>query len=88
MPDLTGQSIARYHIIGPLGEGGMATVYKAYDTRLERNVAFKVIRLEEFAVKHYDKLRQRFEREARALAKLRHPNIVAIIDYGEHGEEP
>jgi serine/threonine protein kinase len=44
MPSLTGQSLGRYHILEQLGEGGMATVYKAYDTRLERDVAVKIIR--------------------------------------------
>jgi serine/threonine protein kinase len=72
MPDLTGQSIGRYNILERLGEGGMATVYMAYDTRLERNVALKVIRLEKTADPHFLK---RFEREAKALAQLEHPNI-------------
>ncbi len=46
MPDLTGQSIGRYHIIEPLGVGGMWTVYNPYDTRLECDVAIKFIRKE------------------------------------------
>jgi eukaryotic-like serine/threonine-protein kinase len=49
MPDLIGQTLGRYHILEQLGEGGMATVYKAYDTRLERDVAVKVIRVDQFA---------------------------------------
>jgi serine/threonine-protein kinase len=46
MSNLIGQSLGRYHILEQLGEGGMATVYKAYDTRLEAEVAVKVIRTE------------------------------------------
>jgi eukaryotic-like serine/threonine-protein kinase len=88
MPDLSGHNIERYHVIEKLGEGGMATVYKAYDTRLERDVALKVIRREEFGEAHLARLLKRFEREAKALAKLTHPNIVGVIDYGEYQGSP
>jgi len=88
MADLTGQSIGRYHILEQLGEGGMATVYKAYDTRLERNVALKVLRTELFSPILLDQVLQRFEREAKSLAKLSHPNIVNILDFGEHEDMP
>lgn len=88
MPNLSGQSIGRYHILEKLGEGGMATVYKAYDTRLERNVAVKVLRTEMFSPVLLEEVLQRFEREAKSLAKLSHPNIVNILDYGEHEEMP
>jgi serine/threonine protein kinase len=81
MSDLLGQSIGRYHIVEQLGEGGMATVYKAYDTRLERYVAIKFIRSD---VVRDDTFQRRFEREAKALASLSHPNIVKVLDYGEH----
>jgi serine/threonine protein kinase len=84
MTTLTGQSIGRYHILEQLGEGGMATVYKAYDTRLERNVALKVLRTELFSPVLLQEVLQRFEREAKSLAKLSHPNIVNILDYGEY----
>ncbi len=50
MANLIGHSLERYHILEQLGEGGMATVYKAYDTRLERDVAVKVIRTETLAL--------------------------------------
>ncbi|MEJ5201422.1 MAG: penicillin-binding protein activator [Anaerolineales bacterium] len=88
MSDLTGQFIERYQIIELLGQGGMAYVYKAFDTRLERMVAIKVIRQDAFAPKEMQDLTKRFEREAKSLAKLDHPNIVKIFDYGEHGGSP
>ena len=81
MPNLVGQTLGRYHVVEQLGEGGMAVVYKAFDTRLERAVALKVIRTERMDDSQF---LGRFEREARALAKLTHPNIVHINDYGEH----
>jgi tRNA A-37 threonylcarbamoyl transferase component Bud32 len=81
MANLVGQSLGRYHVIEQLGEGGMAVVYKAFDTRLERPVALKVIRTEKLEEEQF---LARFEREAKALAKLTHPNIVHINDFGEH----
>ena len=69
-----------YKILAPVGAGGMGEVYKALDTRLHREVAIKVMSAE-FAA-HPDR-RARFEREARALAALNHPNIVAVYDVGD-----
>jgi len=66
----------------------MATVYKAYDTRLERDVAIKVIRTDLFGPTVLERLLKRFEREARALAKMEHSNIVAIYDFGEYEGAP
>jgi len=86
MPNLVGQDLGRYHITEQLGEGGMATVYKAFDARLERNVALKIIRAD-MGDDGGDMLK-RFEREAKALAQLTHPNIVHIDDYGEQGGMP
>jgi serine/threonine protein kinase len=88
MPSLIGQSLGRYHILEQLGEGGMATVYKAYDTRLERDVAVKVIRKSAFSQEVVERMLKRFEREAKALARLTHPNIVGVIDYGEYEGSP
>jgi serine/threonine-protein kinase len=88
MNNLSGHSIGRYHILEQLGEGGMATVYKAYDTRLERDVAVKVIRTDLFGSAVLAKILKRFEREARTLAKLSHPNIVKLHDFGEHDGSP
>jgi serine/threonine protein kinase len=85
MTELTGQNVGRYHILAQLGEGGMASVYEAVDTVLQRRVAIKVIlpqrRFSEMFIR-------RFEREARALAQLSHPNIVKVLDYGEEAGLP
>jgi len=88
MTNLIGQSLGRYHILEQLGEGGMATVYKAYDTRLEADVAVKVIRTERLAPEILHRAMRRFEREAKALAQLNHPNIVKVLDYGEYEGQP
>jgi serine/threonine protein kinase len=88
MANLIGQSLGRYHILEQLGEGGMATVYKAYDTRLESNVAVKVIRTERLAPEILERALKRFEREAKAVARLAHPNIVRVVDYGEQENQP
>ena len=88
MSNLIGQSLGRYHILEQLGEGGMATVYKAYDTRLETDVAVKVIRTENLTLGTMERALKRFEREAKALARLTHPNIVKVTDYGEYEGKP
>lgn len=80
MTNLIGKSLGRYHILEQIGEGGMATVYKASDSNLEREVAVKII----FPSRQQnDKALKRFEREAKALAQLSHPNIVKVLDFGE-----
>jgi serine/threonine-protein kinase len=88
MAGLIGQNFGRYQILELLGEGGMATVYKAYDTRLEREVAIKVIRRDAFPPDDMEMMLKRFEREAKSLGRLSHPNIVGVIDYGEHDGSP
>jgi eukaryotic-like serine/threonine-protein kinase len=85
---MIGQEIGRYRILELLGTGGMATVYKAFDTRLEREVAIKVIRREVFAPDEMEMLLKRFEREAKSVARLSHPNIVGVMDYGEFEGAP
>lgn len=83
--DIIGKSLGRYHVLEKLGQGGMAVVYKALDTTLERYVAIKVI----LPYSEYsDQFLARFNREARTLAKLTHPNILKIFDYGEYENHP
>lgn len=85
MDGLIGRALGKYQIVEQLGEGGMATVYKAYDSALERYVAIKIIR----SGNQVDPLfLQRFQREARALAKLDHPYILKVLDYGEEEGVP
>jgi len=75
MPLAAGQSLTHYEILGPLGAGGMGEVYRAKDTRLEREVAIKV--LPEELADDEERLR-RFEREAKTLASLNHQNVAGI----------
>ena len=88
MENLTGKLVDRYQILELLGKGGMAMVYKARDTRLEREVALKIIRLEAFPPEQLHDVFKRFEREAKASAGLSHPNIVKVLDYGEYEGSP
>ena len=81
----SGTKLGPYEIVSPLGAGGMGEVYRAKDTRLGREVALKVLP-ESFATDP-ERLR-RFEQEARAVAALNHPNILAIHDIGTQGEGP
>ena len=78
----------RYHILEQLGEGGMAVVYKAFDTRLEREVAVKIIRTGMILPDMRAAMLKRFEREAKSLARMKHRDIVNIFDYGEHDHSP
>lgn len=80
-----GATIGPYRIIEQLGQGGMATVYKAYHASLDRYVAIKVLHP---AFKEDQNFLSRFEREARVVAKLEHQNIVPIYDYAEHEGQP
>jgi serine/threonine protein kinase len=81
MSVFAGARLGHYEIVAPLGSGGMGDVYVARDTRLDRDVAVKVLP-ERMA--HDPDRRARFEREARAVAALSHPHILAIHDFGNH----
>jgi serine/threonine protein kinase len=73
MPLAAGSRLGPCEIVAPIGAGGMGEVYKARDTRLDRIVAIKVLK---------DEFSGRFEREARAIAALNHPNICQLYDVG------
>ncbi|MCC7205915.1 MAG: serine/threonine protein kinase, partial [Anaerolineae bacterium] len=83
MDNLIGQQISQYQIISLIGRGGMATVYRAHQPSVERDVAFKVIKpdlatTEEFLT--------RFQREAKTIAGMSHPHIVKVFDYGRQND--
>jgi eukaryotic-like serine/threonine-protein kinase len=82
MPLSVGGRLGPYEVLAPLGAGGMGEVYRARDTRLGRDVAVKVLpaRLQESP-----EALERFEREARLVASLSHPNILALHDFGQDG---
>ena len=74
-----GKVLGHYEILAPLGAGGMGEVYRARDRQLERDVAVKVLPVETAGDREHV---ARFHREARAVAALSHPNVLAIHDFG------
>lgn len=80
-----GENVGPYRIIEQLGQGGMASVFKAYHPALDRFVAIKVLHP---AFKEEPNFLSRFQREARVVAKLEHPNIVPVYDFSEHSGQP
>jgi tetratricopeptide (TPR) repeat protein/predicted Ser/Thr protein kinase len=80
-----GDTVGRYVILEPVGRGGMGIVYSAYDPQLDRKVAVKVVR--SLSPHSSARGRARLLREAQALARLAHPNVVTVHDVGEVGEE-
>ena len=78
--DLIGQTLGQYHIVEAIGHGGMAWVFKARQPALDRDVAVKVLLPQRAGTPEF---RERFIREAKAIAQLNHPNILPIIDYGQ-----
>jgi serine/threonine protein kinase len=85
LEDLTGKQFGSYQIVAPLGEGGMAAVYKAYQPAMQRFVAIKVL------PRHMSisgEFTLRFQREARLVAQLQHPHILPVFDYGESDGYP
>src|SRR5512143_1873226 len=75
-----GQMLGAYRIINQVGQGGMASVYKAYQPSMDRNVAIKVLPRQLAESKEFA---TRFQQEARIIARLEHPHILPVFDYGE-----
>jgi serine/threonine protein kinase/tetratricopeptide (TPR) repeat protein len=84
MQDLIGKTVNGYQIIEQIGKGGMATVYRAYQPSLDRDVAVKV--LPPYYAEQDETFLERFKREARAIAKLRHQNILMVMDFGQQDD--
>lgn len=82
----------RYEVREPLGEGGFAVVYEAFDRTIERPIALKVLNIEQLSQggQQVELIRKRFLREARLAAKIRHPNVIEIYDFGvlDESEQP
>lgn len=85
MPFVIGETIGPYQLLAQLGSGGMATVYRAYHAALDRYVAIKALHP---AFLEDPNFLARFQREARLVARLEHPNIVPIYDFSEHEGRP
>src|SRR5687768_10703219 len=84
-PQMIGRDFAgRYRIEAQIGQGGIGVVYRAVDRKLDRPVALKLLRTDAVGPSQ----RPRFEREARALAALAHPNVVTILDFGVSDSTP
>lgn len=79
-----GDGVGRYVILSHLGAGGMGVVYEAYDPELDRRVAIKLLRHRSLDAVEREGASQRLLREAQALARLSHPNVVAVHDVGTH----
>ena len=84
MEDLVGQQIGPLRIVAPLGKGGMGVVYEARHEKLGRRVAVKVLREHE---RFQATARARLLREAQAMARVSHPNVIPIFDVGVWGEQ-
>ncbi|MBN1964332.1 MAG: protein kinase, partial [Anaerolineae bacterium] len=80
MSELIGRTFGSYEILSQLGEGGMATVYLGRQETMDRLVAIKVIAA---MYSRDEKFRARFDQEAHTIARLEHPHILPVIDYGE-----
>ncbi|MGQ9849843.1 MAG: protein kinase domain-containing protein, partial [Aggregatilineaceae bacterium] len=83
MAELIGHTLGQYRLEALIGRGGMASVYRARQESMDRDVAIKVMAAE---LAHNSEFVARFEREARVIARLQHPHILPVIDFGRHGD--
>src|SRR5262249_52026705 len=84
MPSLIGRRIGHYEITALLGKGGMATVYRARQLNIPREVAIKIIKPDLVETKEF---LHRFRREAETIASLSHPHILKLFDYGKYRDQ-
>src|SRR5262245_10356959 len=82
---MIGKKLRAYEITEEIGAGGMATVFRAYQPSMDRHVAIKVIRS---SILHDSALRERFQREARLIARLEHPHLLPLYDFDSEHEPP
>ena len=85
-PLARGSTVGRYTVLEKIGAGGMGVVYAAFDPQLDRKVALKVMHPQSSGLSHSRGGRQRLLREAQAMAKLSHPNVITVHDVGTFGE--
>src|SRR5215831_8621675 len=82
-----GGAIGRYIVLGLVGRGAMGEVYAAYDPQLDRKVAVKLLRAGTSPTGGPAEAKSRLLREAQAMAKLSHPNVIVVHDVGSHGDQ-
>src|SRR5262245_61229782 len=79
-----GTQVGRYQVIRPIGAGGMGVVYEVLDEELGRRVALKLVATRAL---NSSEAQARLRREAQAMARLKHPNVITVYDIGTHGEQ-
>ena len=82
------EKIGKYKVVRLIGEGAMGKVYEAIDEAIERRIAIKVLHSQILSQKNGDEFLKRFQREAKLAAQCMHPNIVAVLEYGQHESAP
>ena len=84
MSDLSGKTLGQYQVIKPIGQGGMAKIYLAYQPSIRREVAIKVM---SSPLQQSTNSTKRFAKEVEVIAHLQHPQIIPVYDFGEHDDQ-